>query len=290
MRLIQRLVFLALIPLCLSIYGQKLTLPLQPGSVRFAAIGDMGTGDIPQYEVASRMNAIRDQFPFDFVIMLGDNIYGGNTSADFQKKFELPYKLLLDAGVKFYASLGNHDAATQKTYKPFNMGGQQYYTYKKGNVQFFALDSNYMDPAQVAWLTRELRGSSSEWKICYFHHPLYSSGKFHGPSVELRQILEPLFVKYGVQVVFSGHNHVYERTKPQNGITYFTEGAAGELRKGDLKKTSLTASGYDQDQSFLLVEISGDDLNFRAVSRLGVTVDYGIFSRAKAVKQQASKL
>ena len=279
----RRLLWLALIPLSLSLYGQKPAFPLHPGSVRFAAIGDMGTGDPPQYEVASRMNAVREQFPFDFVLMLGDNIYGGNSAADFQKKFELPYRLLLDGGVKFYASLGNHDAATEKNYKTFNMGGLQYYTFKKGNAQFFALDSNYMNPAQVAWLTKELQNSSSEWKICYFHHPLYSSGRFHGPSVELRKILEPLFVKYGVQVVFAGHDHVYERTKPQNGIHYFTEGAAGELRKGDLKKTDLTAAGYDQDQSFLLVEISGDDLDFREVSRLGETVDYGEFSRAKTV-------
>jgi len=277
----RRFIWLALFPVCFCLAGQKLTLPVQQGSVRFAAIGDMGTGDPPQYEVASRMNAIRAQFPFDFVIMLGDNIYGGNTSADFEKKFELPYRLLLDAGVKFYASLGNHDAATQKTYKPFNMGGQQYYTYKKGNVQFFALDTNYMNPLQITWLTKELQNSSSDWKICYFHHPLYSSSRFHGASVELRQTLEPLFIKYGVQAVFSGHDHVYERMKPQNGIHYFIEGAAGELRKGDLMRTDITAAGYDQDQSFLLVEISGDVLDFQAVSRLGMTVDEGVFSRAK---------
>jgi len=276
---IRSFIGLALLPICLSLYGQKLSLHVHQGAVRFAAIGDMGTGEPPQYEVASRMNAIREEFPFDFVITLGDNIYGGNSAADFKKKFELPYKLLLDSGVKFYASLGNHDAATQKTYKPFNMGGQQYYTFKKGSVQFFALDSNYMSPQEVLWLTKELQNSNADWKVCYFHHPLYSSGKFHGTSVELRQVLEPLFMKYGVQVVFSGHDHVYERTKPQNGIRYFIEGAAGELRKGDLKTTDITAAGYDQDQSFLLIEISGDELDFQAVSRLGVTIDQGSFSR-----------
>ena len=279
MKTIRSFIGLALLPICLSLFGQKLTLPVHQGAVRFAAIGDMGTGEPPQYEVASRMNAIREEFPFDFVIMLGDNIYGGNSAADFKKKFELPYKLLLDSGVKFYASLGNHDAATQKTYKPFNMDGQQYYTYKKSNVQFFALDSNYMSPQEVLWLTKELQKSTADWKVCYFHHPLYSSAKFHGSSVELRQVLEPLFMKYGVQVVFSGHDHVYERIKPQNGIHYFIEGAAGELRKGDLKTTAITAAGYDQDQSFLLVEISGDELDFQAVSRLGVTIDQGSFSR-----------
>ena len=63
-----------------------------------------------------------------------------------------------------------------------------------------------------------------------------------------------------MQVVFAGHEHVYERVKPQNGIYYFTEGASGELRKGNLRKTDMTAAGYDQDRSFMLVEIAGDEL------------------------------
>ena len=181
--------------------------------------------------------------------------------------------------------MGNHDSTTERFYKPFNMNGQQYYTYKKGNVQFFVLDSNYMKPEQLSWLQKELQNSGTDWKICYFHHPLYSSGSFHGPSTELRLSLEPLFVKYGVQVVFAGHEHVYERTKPQNGITYFTEGASGELRKGNLKKTDLTAVGYDQDRSFMLIEISGDELNFQTISRTGKTVDSGVIQRAGATRK-----
>jgi 3',5'-cyclic AMP phosphodiesterase CpdA len=269
----------ALAAMGLSLYGQSPIFPLNPGSVRFAAIGDMGTGDLPQYEVAGKMIAARETFHFDFVIMLGDNIYGGSNTSDYQKKFELPYKGLLDAGVQFYGSLGNHDSPTEKYYKPFNMNGQQYYTYRKGNVQFFVLDSNYMKPEQLSWLEKELQHSEADWKICYFHHPLYSSGSFHGASTELRLSLEPLFVKYGVQAVFAGHDHVYERTKPQKGITYFTEGAAGELRKGDLKKTGLTAAGYDQDRSFVLIDIFGDELNFKTISRTGTTVDSGLIKR-----------
>ncbi len=192
---------LALTAVRLSLYGQGLILPSKPNSVRFAVIGDMGTGGLPQYEIARKMNTSRETFHFDFVLMLGDNIYGGNGLGDYQKKFELPYKALLDAGVQFYGALGNHDSPTERFYKPFNMNGQQYYTYKKGNVQFFVLDSNYMKPDQLVWLEKELRKSEADWKICYFHHPLYSSGSFHGSSGELRLSLEPLFVKYGVKVV-----------------------------------------------------------------------------------------
>jgi len=278
----------ALAALGLSLYAQELTLPLKPNSVRFAAIGDMGTGEQPQYELAGKMIEYRQKFLFEFVITLGDNIYDGDASADYESKFALPYKLLLDAGVRFYATLGNHDKPNERFYKSFNMDGQQYYTYKKGNVRFFVLDTNYMNPQQLAWLEKELQNSGSDWRICYFHHPLYSSGAFHGSSTELRHVLEPLFVKYGVQVVFSGHNHVYERVKPQKGIYYFTEGASGSLRPGDLKKTALTAAGYDRDRSFMLVEIAGDELYFQTISRTGQTVDSGVIRRAAATSGVSS--
>ncbi len=270
----------ALAALSLPLHAQKLTLPLKSGSVRFAAIGDMGDGSKQQYEVAGQMAAYHAKFPFDFVIMLGDDLIGRKDPSDYQNKFEAPYKPLLDAGVKFYAALGNHDVSNERFYKFFNMNGQQYYTYKKGNVRFFALDSNYMNPQQLAWLEKELQNSGTDWKICYFHHPLYSSGAYHGSSVELRLLLEPLFIKYGVQVVFAGHDHVYERVKPQHGVHYFTEGASGELRKGNLRKTDLTAAGYDQDRTFMLVEIAGDEFYFQTISRTGQTVDSGTIQRA----------
>jgi len=161
------------------------------------------------------------------------------------------------------------------------MNGQRFYTFKKGNVRFFALDTDYLDPEQVAWLDKELGAAAKtdDWKICYFHHPLYSSGAFHGPSLEIRKVLEPMFVKYGVNVVISGHDHVYERIKPQKGIYYFLEGASGELRPGNLKKTDITAAGFDKDRSFLTMEISGDELFFQTISRTGATVDSGTIQK-----------
>ena len=101
------------------------------------------------------MALVHDRFPFELVITVGDNLYGSQRPKDFQTKFEEPYKKLLDAGVKFYASLGNHDEREgQRYYKLFNMDGKLYYTFKapKQNVRFFALDSTYADPAQTAWL------------------------------------------------------------------------------------------------------------------------------------------
>jgi hypothetical protein len=267
---------------------EQLLLPNKPDSVRFAVMGDSGTGGSAQLEVARRMAEWHTRFPYDFVVMMGDNLYGGESPRDYEKKFEIPYKPLLDAGVKFYASLGNHDDQNQRFYKHFNMGGQHYYTFRpKMGVRFFALDSNYMDRKQIAWLQQELASSGSEWKLCFFHHPLYSSGDRHGSDRELRSILEPIFIKSGVSVVLAGHEHFYERLKPQHGIYYFISGAAGQLRKGNINRTELTAKGFDQDNHFMMMEIDGDDLYFQTISRRGATVDAGVIHRPAAEAGEA---
>jgi 3',5'-cyclic AMP phosphodiesterase CpdA len=248
-------------------------------SVRFAVIGDTGTGERPQYETAEMLTRSHDVFPFEFVIMAGDNLYGSERPQDFVRKFELPYKTLLDGKVLFYASLGNHDDPNQRFYKPFNMNGQRFYTFKKQSVRFFALDSNYMDRDQLAWLKRELEASGSDWKIPYFHHPLYSSGGTHGSEVDLRTQVEPIFLQYGVSVVFAGHEHFYERVKPQRGVQYFTVGGASKLRTGDLLKTNMTAIGYDTDTSYMLVEVAGDVMTFQTLNRLGKRIDGGTVAK-----------
>ncbi len=259
-------------------------LPNRPDSFKFAVIGDFGTGDRPQYQIGEQMAKLRGTFPFDLVITVGDNIYGGERPQDMKNKFEAPYKALLDGGVKFYASLGNHDDRAQSRYKLFNMEGRTYYTFKapKQSVRFFALETDYLNPPQVAWIEKELVNSGEDWKIPYFHHPLYSSGESHGSHPDLAAVLEPLFLKGGVSVVFAGHDHFYERIKPQKGIVYFVTGSGGKLRKGNIdRKTGLTAVGFDTDQAFLAAEIDGDELYFNAISRLGTIIDSGVIQRRK---------
>jgi hypothetical protein len=111
--------------------GPSLTLPNKADSVRFAVIGDTGTGLEPQAALAERLAQYHEAFPFEFVLMVGDNIYGAEKAEDYESKFAQPYKKLLDAGVKFHAALGNHDNPNQRFYKNFNMGGKEYYTFKK---------------------------------------------------------------------------------------------------------------------------------------------------------------
>jgi predicted phosphodiesterase len=245
----------------------------------FAVIGDNGTGEKPQYDVGDQMARWRARVPFQFVIMLGDNLYGRQQPEDFVAKFERPYAALLDAGIPFFASLGNHDKQGNCAYPPFNMRSERYYTFTRNGVRFFVLDTNLLDPAQLAWFTGALKQSTEAWKIAYFHHPLYSDSRRHGSQLELRVTLEPLLVEYGVSVVFSGHDHSYERFKPQQGITYFLAGSGGQLRRGDISPTPLTAAYFDQDQAFMVIEIVGDEMRFQTISRTGRVVDSGVIPR-----------
>ena len=281
----------ALLGVCLAAFAavaQEVSPPSSTDSVLFLAIGDTGTGDRRQREVAAQIAKARQRFPFTFAIMMGDNLYGSERPQDYREKFEEPFKALLDAKVEFYSSLGNHDDPNQRMYKPFNMNGERYYTFKKGNVRFFALDSNYFDRDQAAWLEKALAESKDDWKICFFHHPLYSSGGRHGSELDLRKQLEPLLIKYGVQVVFAGHEHFYERIKPQKGITHFVNGGGAKLREGDIQKTDMTAAGFDSDRSFMLVEIAGDTMTFQTLSRTGKRVDAGSIQRAVTPKTTAA--
>ena len=260
----------------------KLTLPNKESSTRFLVIGDTGTGTNQQIELAQIMLRYRQSFPYEFVLMLGDNMYGSEKAVDYKQKFENIYRPLLDQKVKFYAALGNHDESNQRFYEHFNMEGQEYYRFTKGNASFYALNSNYMDKKQVDWLNEKLATDTATWKIAFFHHPPYSSGGKHGSDTKLRAVVEPIFVKHGVNVVFAGHEHFYERIKPQKGIDYFISGSGGKLRKGDVKDGSpLTAKAYDRDMSFMLIEINDNQMHFQVISRTGETVDSGIIAHQR---------
>jgi hypothetical protein len=231
--------------LTVSAAGQDLRLPHRPASLKFAVIGETGRADRNQRDLANQLTAFRATFPFEFVVMLGNNMSGGRPK-DYVTKFEQPYKTLLDAGVKFYAALGTDDDPNQRFYKLFNMSGERYYTFKPAalGVRLFALDSGAMTPAQIEWLNKQLAASGSDWKIAFCHR---------AP----REQLEPVFVEHRVNVVLTGHDHSYGRPIAHQGITYLGAGSSG---------TSHT---------FMLVEIEGNNLHFQTVDARGVTVDKG---------------
>ena len=265
--------------------SETLALPNRPGSIKFAVIGDAGRGDRAQHEVAAQMAAFRQVFDFDFVVMLGDNVYDEGTPDAYRRKFERPYKALLDAGVEFYAVIGNHDDVRQPWYEPFNMNGQRYYWFRADasllatltdtDVQFFMIDTETLDRVQLAWLDAEMSRSTARWNIPVFHRPIYTAGRYVTPARIFRLALEPVFLRHGVRVVLSGHEHFYLRTTPQRGITQFISGGAGSLRKGDIRRSALVAQGFDADYHFMLFEVTRDRLFYQAISRTGHSVDAG---------------
>jgi calcineurin-like phosphoesterase family protein len=258
--------------------------------IKFIAIGDFGTGDDNQTGIAAQMLRDHKTSPLDFVIAVGDNIYPDGGGRHFMKKFERPYAGLIREGVKFHAVLGNHDVrdgrGDQCRYPLFNMDGQCHYTVKKGDglAEFFMIDSTAFDMTQAGWLEGVLKESEAKWKIAVFHHPIYSSGGEHGSDLSLRSRIEPLLTRYGVNVVLSGHDHTYERVKPQQGVQYFVTGAGGKVRPGDVNlRSPFREMSYDKENHYLQMVIEDQQINFQTITRSGAVIDRGaITPRAMA--------
>lgn len=281
--------------------GAPIPLPSQEpegDEFRFAAIGDSGTGGREQYKLAERLLKVQARTKFNLLLFLGDNIYESGSPKGVENKFIKPYAPLFFRGVEFRGVIGNHDALNENgvvlQQLIFGMGVKTFYSFSKEDdlVEFFALDSTLLtsdkdhalSQVQLGWLESALSGSKSRWRISFMHHPMYSSAKKHGVGSSrqdemnrLRGMLEPLFVRYDVALSISGHDHVYERTKPQQGVQYFTSGVGAKLRKGDLGKTSpFYDYGNDQVRSFLLFSVAPESIRFWCIDVNGNVLDSGL--------------
>jgi Calcineurin-like phosphoesterase len=262
-----------------------LAMPNARGSTTFAIMGDSGSGDVAQQQVADAMltyfNTARH---FPFVVMLGDNLYHD----DYQDEFLIPYKALLDRGVKFYATLGNHDRDLEQHFKPFNMGDKDHYSFDEGNARFVALNSNHPnDVAQIKWLDTVYNDAGDKWRIAFFHHPLYSSG-IH--SAEGRDVIRPAFeeplVRNRVNVVLSGHEHLYERIRPQRGIYHFVSGGGGRSLY-DYKASDFDEVGASEHH-FMVAQIAGDTMLFEAITHAQKVLDCGAIYRTQNAQEKPS--
>ncbi|WP_414569655.1 metallophosphoesterase family protein [Nostoc sp. CCY 9925] len=253
--------------------------------LRFVSVADTGTGAKGQYAVAGAMNFYHKQNPYDLVVLAGDNIYNNGEIEKISAVFERPYQALLKQGVKFQACLGNHDIRTangdpQVKYVGFNMNGRRYYTFRRGAVQFFALDTNSNADwkNQLPWLEKELSRSNAAWKVVFGHHPIYASGVY-GSNPEFIKTFTPLFQKYGVQVYINGHEHHYERTRPINGTTYLiTGGGAGTRPVGRSEWTEYSA----EKLSFAAYEVYQDRIEVSAIATNNRVFDKGIIQLKSA--------
>lgn len=249
--------------------------------LRFVSVADTGTGAAGQYAVARAMASYHQKNPYDLVILAGDNIYNNGEIEKIGAVFEKPYQALLQQGVTFHACLGNHDIRTangdpQVRYPGFNMQGR-YYTVRRRDVQFFALDTNHNADwqNQLPWLEQELSRSDAPWKIVFGHHPIYSSGHY-GVNRAFIETLTPLFQQYQVSLYMNGHDHSYERTQPINGTTYLICGAgAGTRPIGHSEWTAYSAERL----SFAAVEVYRNSITISGIGTDGQVFDQGIIKR-----------
>jgi hypothetical protein len=258
-----------------------LAVPDIRGATVFGIIGDSGSGDKAQYRVAAAMTRYFDEARrFRFVLMLGDNLYHD----DYTNEFAVPYKDLIDRGITFHAAIGNHDRDLQQHFKPFNMGDRTYYAFTKGHARFVALNSNRpADDEQLKWLDGAFTDAGDKWRIAFFHHPLYSSGEHAMQSREaIRPSLEPALVRNNVNVVFSGHEHLYERIAPQKNVRYFVSGGAGRtlyaVNKSPFDDVAVSA------HHFMVIALTPELMFFQAITPDGKILDCGTIWRTPAAE------
>jgi 3',5'-cyclic AMP phosphodiesterase CpdA len=250
----------------------------------FAVLGDSGDGSSRQRMVASSMLA-RDP---DLVLHTGDVVYDDGEAEDYDPKFFDIYRDLI-ASVCIFPSLGNHDYHTSRAqpyldafFLPANNSSQteRYYSFDYGDAHFVALDSNLEGAeftAMKEWLAKDLASSARRWKFAFLHHALYSSGSKHGIDWRIREELSPIFEAHNVDMVFSGHEHNYERSLPRRdyvstskGVIYVVSGGgAGLYRVG---KSDFTAHSASVNH-FVWVRINGEKLTLEAVDASGTVFD-----------------
>ncbi len=263
------------------LYTSTLATAPDPGGVfDFVMVGDSGTGSQAQHDVAAQMDALDP----DFILHLGDVIYPKGEAANYQPYFFNPYQDLLD-GAPIFPSLGNHDYQTSDAqpyldvfYLPTNnpLGTERYYSFDWGDAHFVALDTTpprYADSAMLQWLHSDLAATTAAWKFVYFHHAVYTSGPhwLDPTRPEMQATLEPIFMQYDVDIVFNGHDHDYERSKPQNGVIYIVSGGGGANTYPVLPQSF---SAYaERVHHTVQVQIDGCILSLRAFNKDGAVID-----------------
>ncbi|HXV03554.1 MAG TPA: metallophosphoesterase [Gaiellaceae bacterium] len=226
MRAGRQLILLALAGLVLS--GASNAGPAPP--VRVIAFGDFGVGGQTQRSFGAAIRRFEARNPADLVLTLGDNDYTESPSA-FHANWEGSFGWTRDAGVSVAGVLGNHDVRVNGGRYEFDELGmpRRYYGRVVGPVELYLLDSNSVDAAQTAWLARALRGSRAKWKLAAFHHPAFTCGTYSAnPAVVARWV--PLFERYHVRLVLSGHDHNYQRFAPLHGVRYVVHGGGSPTK------------------------------------------------------------
>lgn len=243
---------------------EAFALDAQPAT-RLAIVGDVGDGGDLEWRLASTMYVAGRTDPFDALVLLGDNVYPYGDPAKLDEYVFQPFAAVLDTGATLYSVTGNHDALADDgglaQLEALGMPGF-WWADHVGEVLLVGLDSNQVDnPDQRAFLESTLAESDAEWIVVAVHHPPYSAG-YQGSAKDVRAEFTPLFERYGVQLVLSGHEHDYQRTEEINGVTYVVSGAgAGTRRTGNRSYTAYSAS----TMNFVDLNVFPDRMVLRAI-------------------------
>jgi hypothetical protein len=240
--------------------------------VRVLAFGDFGTGTENQKAVAAAMREFHKKSPFDFAVTLGDNFYSLGMESPTDPRWKTQWDDLYNPlGIKFYATMGNHDwgyadsPAAELLFARQSRSWQMpapYYTFTAGPIQFFALDTNEVSEAQLIWLKEELDKSRARWKLVYGHHPIYSAGQ-HGNNVSLIARLLPV-LKGRVDVYLAGHDHDLQHLKPEGALHFFVSGGGGAgiriIKPGE--RSLFAKSSY----GFSVLDVTATELKVTFIS------------------------
>lgn len=255
---------------------------------RFAVFGDSGSGKAAQYELAELI----ERHHIDFILHTGDVVYPEGADKDYREKFYLPYKKLL-ARIPIFPVLGNHDYETQRG-RPWLdhfvlPEAERFYSFDYGNAHFIALDSYHIDAASARWLEQDLARTDKTWKFVFFHEPPFSNKEDRTGSAGARRLWLPLFEKYKVDLVFSGHDHMYTRFKARKGVIYIVEGLGGYSRYRINPNAAHVEATDNSEYGFGLVEVSGLTLVFRHITASGKSFDSFSLSKPAAAARSMKK-
>ncbi|MDX2088687.1 MAG: metallophosphoesterase [Kofleriaceae bacterium] len=241
---------------------------------RFVLLGDTGNGHPAQRAIAARIASE----PMDAVIFLGDIAYTSGTHEQLQARFFDVYASLLQR-IPVYAVIGNHDNRTQRG-KPFEEafvlpGNERWYSFDLGDVHFVALDTTRIGREQARWLEADLAKTERKFTVVVGHHPPYTAA-WRGSSRGFRRWFVPVLERHHVELVVTGHEHHYERTKPLDGIVYIVSGGGGaHLQRTGWKERTAVAHAKHH---FLTMEVRADALVVRAIDIDGHLLDTVVVS------------
>jgi predicted MPP superfamily phosphohydrolase len=257
-------------------------LPFPPDAapdLRIAVAGDVGYANDRVRRTAAAIAVAGRTDPYDVLLLLGDNVYPAGDPSRLPDTVYQPFAPVLDTGAELLAILGNHDVKSGKADEQVAALGMtgRWWARQLGDVTIVGLDSTKVDdPDQRAWLEQTLAAATTSWKIVALHHPPYSAG-YQGSSTDARDAFSPLFERYGVQLVLSGHEHDYQRSHPINGVTYVVSGGAADTRRTGREEFTASSTSWHH---FVDLNVFADHLLLRGVNQSGRVFDHVTIPRA----------